>query len=87
MGFIISILILGIAIFLCCEYYSIKTAEKDYQQLTKSCSRSAAYALYNMTLQEYLSKGKNQKYSDIDIAIDCQGFTPKQKLKLPGQLF
>lgn len=62
LGFVFAILILGIVIFICCEYYSINAAKKNLQQLTKSCARSAAYTLYNMPVKKYLSEGKNDEY-------------------------
>ncbi len=62
LGFIAVILILGVVIFICCEYYSINAAKNNYKQLTESCARSAAYSLYNMPVKDYLTKGKNQEY-------------------------
>ena len=49
---------------MCCEYYSINSAKKHYKQLKESCSRSAAYALYNMPVNDYLTTGKTPQYEE-----------------------
>lgn len=66
-------------IFICCEYYSINAAKKNFNQLTLNCARSAAYSLFNMPVEEYLKNGKSKQYREhlaILISI-CRHFDLK----------
>ena len=64
LGFIFVIIIVGIAIFFCCEYYSFNRAKNDYKHTTETSARSAAYILYNMPVEKYLKYGKDEQYRE-----------------------
>ena len=74
--FIITITILGIIIFSCCQYYNLNYVKSHYKNLTDSCAKSAATALYNFPVNTYLTKGKNELYKEQLATVNsiCSNF-------------
>ncbi|MCQ2958314.1 MAG: HD domain-containing protein, partial [Candidatus Gastranaerophilales bacterium] len=63
----------------CCQYYNLNSAKASYKHLTDSCAKSAATALYNLPVETYLTKGKNELYNEQLATVNsiCKNFNLK----------
>ena len=79
LGFIVTITLLGIIIFICCQYFNITYLKENYKRLSESCARSTANALFNMPVDKYLNNGKDDIYAEqLAMLISlCKNFNLK----------
>ncbi len=78
-GFIITITMLGIIIFVCCQYFNISYIKENYKRLSENCARSTANALFNMPVDKYLKSGKTDLYNEqlATVISICKNFNLK----------